>query len=213
MCDERDWHSEAEDFEKALKKHPNNAQIHKDYAFFLFLKSKRYSEAEEHFKKALELEPSAVDVYYNYGVLLLEMGRERYPEAEKHFKKALEIDQNNASAWSILGFLYLKIGRLEDGVDCLIKSFPFWEQLPDKGSTIFLMLPALAEKLAGKFSNQTQVSGSDGEKCEACFRIALLYKIWKYEEKVKYWCKQAKKYCESSPELKQKLDTICSCNK
>ena len=205
-----DWSCEDEEtFVKALEKNPENAMIHHDYGLFLTITSNRYGEAEKHFKKALEIEPMNAELLWAYGFLLSKMGHERYPEAEEHLKKALKINPKDGPSWEILGWLYLLMEHLDDGVDCLITALNFRKQLPDKGEDILSELPILAEKLTDKFLSYISVFSSYEEKCTACFRLTILYKILGDEEKAVYWYREGDRYCKDFPEIKQKIDKVC----
>ena len=58
----------------------------------------RKNEAEEHYKKELELEPKNPDVHDNYAILLAKSGRKI--EAEKHFREAIELAPKDARTHS-----------------------------------------------------------------------------------------------------------------
>lgn len=99
--------------------------------------------------------------------------------------------------------------HLDDGADCLITAFTFREQLPDKGERILSELPILSEKLTDKFLSYISVFSSDEEKCAACFRLTILYKILRDEPKAIYWYREGDRYCKDFPEIKQKIDKVC----
>jgi tetratricopeptide (TPR) repeat protein len=71
----------------------------------------RDGEAEESYRRAIELDPEFDEAYYNLGVLL----RDTAPaEAESLFVKALQLDSNSTSAHRELGWIYGKLGRIAE---------------------------------------------------------------------------------------------------
>jgi len=52
--------------------------------------------SEEHYKKALEIDPNNADAHNNYAILLIDLDRKN--EAEEHYKKALEIKPDYGDA-------------------------------------------------------------------------------------------------------------------
>ena len=54
------------------------------------------AKAEKQYKLAVEANPNYAAAYYNYGIILNEMGR--FDEAEKQYKLSLEKDPNSADA-------------------------------------------------------------------------------------------------------------------
>jgi Tfp pilus assembly protein PilF len=57
---------------------------------------KEYDEAENHYKKALDIEPNHANINGNYANFLSDI-RNDYDEAEKYYKKALGIEPNHAN--------------------------------------------------------------------------------------------------------------------
>jgi tetratricopeptide (TPR) repeat protein len=72
-----------------------------------------FTKAEEHYQKAVALNPHQFpDIYYDYGVLL--MNAKRFPEAERAFRQAIEIKPAYADAHNNLGFLLEQDGKLDE---------------------------------------------------------------------------------------------------
>ena len=70
----------------------------------LCLQQGKFPEAEESFKKALELNPKADQAYVGLGEVYQSLNK--LPEAEKLFKKALQLNPKNGRVYLILGRLY-----------------------------------------------------------------------------------------------------------
>lgn len=83
-------------YEKGIKKLPNSAELHGNYANFLANQSSDYNTAEAMYKKALKLDPSNANCTGNYAVFLSNQLRD-YDAAEAMYKRALELDPNNAN--------------------------------------------------------------------------------------------------------------------
>ncbi len=59
---------------------------------------KKVEKAEQHYKKAIEVDPNYAAVHSNYANLLSE--QKKNDEAEQHYKQAIEVDPNYAAAHS-----------------------------------------------------------------------------------------------------------------
>ncbi|MDD4498170.1 MAG: tetratricopeptide repeat protein, partial [Methanosarcinaceae archaeon] len=70
------------------------------------------TEAEEQYKKALEIDPKHLNTHSNYGNLLKQMGRQK--EAEEQYKKALEIDPKHLNTHYNYGNLLMEMGRQKE---------------------------------------------------------------------------------------------------
>jgi tetratricopeptide (TPR) repeat protein len=70
----------------------------------VYLFTKRYTEAEEQYKKAIFLDPNFYTSYANLGILYKTMGR--YDEAEQSFQKSINIDSTYVKSYSDLGSFY-----------------------------------------------------------------------------------------------------------
>ena len=64
----------------------------------------RYNEAEQAYKKAVEVDPVLAYPWYGLGNLLADQ-LQRYDEAEQAYKKAIEVDPSYALPWNNLGNL------------------------------------------------------------------------------------------------------------
>lgn len=72
-----------------------------------------FDKAEEHYQKAIALNPHQFpDAYYDYGVLL--MNANRLQEAAQAFRKAIEIKPSYADAHNNLGYSLEREGKLDE---------------------------------------------------------------------------------------------------
>jgi len=106
-------------------KQKNSAQSEKMYRTFLkcsparvyvssgwgYMQEGKYIQAEESFKKAIELDPASYAAYVELGVLYTKEGK--YIQAEESFKKAIELDPASDVIYSSLAVLYKKMGQYE----------------------------------------------------------------------------------------------------
>ena len=86
---------------------------------------KRYEEALEGYKKALELSDSAIaeqqqNTYYNMGNTYFMLGK--YEKAARSFERALELNPGNPQAIENLAFTYVRMGDRDQGIELLSKT-------------------------------------------------------------------------------------------
>jgi len=80
----------------------------------------RFSEAEEAYKKAIQLHPEDVSAYLELGFFY---GYQyKSAQAEEMFKKALELKSNDTQIYADLGCLYLGWGKLSQAEEVLEKA-------------------------------------------------------------------------------------------
>jgi tetratricopeptide (TPR) repeat protein len=72
-------------------------RLHYNYAHHLHYTKKDYDKAEQHYLKALAIDPDSVNANSNYANLLFD-GRKDYEKAEQHYLKTLEIDPDEVYA-------------------------------------------------------------------------------------------------------------------
>jgi tetratricopeptide (TPR) repeat protein len=79
-----------------------------------FVKSERFLDAIDYFMKAVTLEPSNVEAWYNLGNAMLEIYR--YEDAIDCFMKAVTLEPSNVEAWYNLGNAMLELGRYTEAI-------------------------------------------------------------------------------------------------
>lgn len=114
------WTEAEPEFRRALELNPNSAQAHYFYAFSYLLPQKRTSEAIDHVRTAISLDPLSPIVNTNYAVLLFTAGRS--DEALAQFRKVLERDPAFVPALYKLSQMYAATGNFEQAVSELHKS-------------------------------------------------------------------------------------------
>ncbi|MDE0263184.1 MAG: tetratricopeptide repeat protein [Bryobacterales bacterium] len=90
------------------RRHPDIAEIQHLLAIVLDL-NRRPEEANDHFRRAVELQPQSVGFRTNFGASLMRLGQAS--EAERQFRYALELEPNHPTASFNLGTTLLQQGR------------------------------------------------------------------------------------------------------
>jgi tetratricopeptide (TPR) repeat protein len=106
----------------------------------------RFDEAENHYKRALELKEDYPDVHNSYATLLNKLSR--FDEAENHYKRALELKEDYPEARANLGFLYLQQGKIEDALQSMYEALKLRESLPDEGTKVLSSVSMLVLGIA-----------------------------------------------------------------
>ncbi len=79
---------------------------------------KKYDDAEDYFKRVIDLSPQNADALNYLGYMLIDAGT-RIQEGLDYVKRALEIDRNNGAYLDSLGWGYFKLNQLEMAEDNL----------------------------------------------------------------------------------------------
>ncbi|HLE01188.1 MAG TPA: tetratricopeptide repeat protein [Bdellovibrionota bacterium] len=85
-----------------------------------FARAKNLKEAETHYEKALELNPTADEIRANLGALYLQ--NQKFSEAKHQFQNAIAINPRNAKALFGLGSCSLAAGEKREAHDYFVKS-------------------------------------------------------------------------------------------
>ncbi len=95
----------------ALEQDPVDARAWRGLGRLLSENSQRLAEAEQAFRRAVELRPEH-SLWYGLGSVLDRLGR--YRDAEQAFRTSIELGPTCPAAWSALGFVLAQLGRLEE---------------------------------------------------------------------------------------------------
>lgn len=87
--------------------YPITAQMHINWGRALW-QLREYGSALEHFRQAIELDPSDPNAFLNAGDALYQLGA--YAEAAEAYAAGIERDPTNAQAWFTLGNCYFRMG-------------------------------------------------------------------------------------------------------
>lgn len=101
------------DLLEALKKHPDQAELHNNLGNAYKLLGK-IPEALQHYHEALRLKSPYPEAQYNLGALLYKLGQT--DESIQHFQKALRSNPNATQVHYHLALAYLQQNRLLDSI-------------------------------------------------------------------------------------------------
>jgi len=97
----------------------------KEYIWFLrgstFEREKRYTEAEEEFKKVLASDPEHASALNYLGYMLADQNM-KLEEALGYIKRAVDLDPTNGAYLDSLGWAYFRLGKYELAEDNLLKA-------------------------------------------------------------------------------------------
>ena len=100
---------------KALEKDPTLASAHGSLALVKLHRDWNWDDAEQHFRRAIELNPSNADVHHDYAHFLLVMRRDSESLAET--QRAVALDPFNPMLNACLGWHSLFSGRYDQAID------------------------------------------------------------------------------------------------
>ena len=101
---------------------PHDPEVHNDFGNLLVLDG-RLQEAEEAYRRAIDLEPTNTLARFNLGVLLQQSGRAG--DAAEEFRGVLEIDDRHGRAHYQLGVLLESRGQRKKALDHYSRAFAF----------------------------------------------------------------------------------------
>ena len=97
----------------------------KEYVWFLrgstFEREKRYTEAEEQFKKVVASDPEHASALNYLGYMLADQNT-KLEEALGYIKRAVDLDPTNGAYLDSLGWAYFRLGKYELAEDNLLKA-------------------------------------------------------------------------------------------
>ena len=95
----------------------------------VYKKSGQFEEARATYEELLDIAPSSISGWYNYGFVLHELGE--YKEAKESFETALTISPFNPMALLGLGKTELALGNAEEARPHLERALSVWENSDD----------------------------------------------------------------------------------
>ena len=128
------------DLEQLIKNNPSDVRY---YLFLgdLYFSNEMTTEALAIYQKALELDDSDYEIWYNQGLAFRQLGR--YEEAVVSFNKALELNPNDYEAWYDRGNALGDLSKYEDAITSFDKSLQI---NPDKHGAYYSKACAYALK-------------------------------------------------------------------
>src|SRR5437868_8369906 len=113
----RDFASALQAYEEGRKRQPNLSLV---YEFMAWVERRlgRWKEAEEHFKRAVTLDPQNFSLFFGIGAEFLNYLR-RFDEAQAALNRCLEISPNDEGALAAKANLFQTQGRLQEAAATL----------------------------------------------------------------------------------------------
>ena len=117
---------------KAVDKDPTLASAHGSLALVKLHRDWDWAGAEQHFRHALELNPSNADIHHDYAHLLLVMRRDR--ESVTETERAVALDPFNPMLNACLGWHRLFAGEYDQAIEAATRSLQiqpanFWARM------------------------------------------------------------------------------------
>jgi serine/threonine protein kinase/tetratricopeptide (TPR) repeat protein len=104
---------------RALELDESLGQAHAVLGLIKFLYDWDWFGPDENFRRALELDPNALEIHHNYDKYLTAV--RRYDEAIAHCRKAMELDPRPGAFEEHLAWIYYYAGRYDDSITLLKK--------------------------------------------------------------------------------------------
>jgi eukaryotic-like serine/threonine-protein kinase len=182
------WGAAEREFKRALELKPGYATAHHWYGFIYLVAMGRLDEAIAEVKQALELDPLALPIGSNIGMLLY-LAR-RYDEAVERFRKNLEMDRTFVYSHWQKALAYEQLGRYDEAI------VAFQQAIALSGtSTLPRALLARTYALSGRKSEATALLD---ELCEVStqsyvspYRIAAVYAALGDKDRAFKWLEHA----------------------
>ncbi len=115
----RDFPGALRAYDEGRKRAPNDAGVYQHMAF-VERRLGRWTQAEEHYKKAADLDPQSLSLFVSYGGECLRYLR-RFDDAHAALDHALQISTNDESALANQAALYQVEGRLPEAAAMLAR--------------------------------------------------------------------------------------------
>ena len=106
-------------YQMLVKDDPQNPRLQNSLGF-CYYRTADYDSAEQHYVKALALDPTYSVAYNNLGVTYLK--KDRSDISKHYFEKAIRYDAHNVKAMYNLGVAYFKKGDYFKALRCYLKA-------------------------------------------------------------------------------------------
>lgn len=152
---------------EALARDPHLAEAHASLGSVVFLHEWNWPEAERHFRRALELNPSEAGVRRQYAFFLTCLGR--FDEAIAQSGEAVRLDPLTPDQRTGLGWIYFNAGRYEDSLRVLAERHPAsaWGKVPS-------IYEAWNHALAGRYREAIDILGGESAESSGLLHRASL---------------------------------------
>jgi serine/threonine protein kinase/Tfp pilus assembly protein PilF len=124
----RDWDGANREFQEALRLDPKDASSHYFYGYTVLVPQKRFEEALQQIRTAVDLEPGSLAINANYGGLLTDA--RRYSEAKEQLDRAMALDPNFVITHARLREWHEIQGQFAEARQVAIPFFPEFLKMP-----------------------------------------------------------------------------------
>ncbi|HKP92578.1 MAG TPA: tetratricopeptide repeat protein, partial [Chthoniobacterales bacterium] len=175
-------------WQETLLRNPASWMAHANLGVILFQQGK-VEEGIEHYRKALELDPTYGEAHYDLANALVRLGRTE--EAITHYEKAIDLSPLNARAHFNLGSILVQNNRLEEGIAHFRKAMVL--NPGDAGIHNNLGIALLRSDKTDEAAAEFRVAlGLNPENAEANYNLAnVLVQKGRLEEAVTYYGRAA----------------------
>jgi TolB-like protein/Tfp pilus assembly protein PilF/predicted Ser/Thr protein kinase len=153
LASEFDWERSEAEFRRALQLDPESTSVLTNYGKFYLVPMRRFDEAIELSRRALELDPLSPPLQWELGHRYLFMGQ--LNRAIDHYRNALELDPQYYLAMLFIGLIDVWAGRVKEGIQAC-------ELAVDLGGRSYahsIALLAVAYAMAGRIDDAKRTLG------------------------------------------------------
>jgi serine/threonine-protein kinase len=127
-ANEYKWKESELAFHRALELGPESAEIFHFYSLFYLVPMRRWDEALECIRKAIELDPLSMPYQSALGGLYF--GKRQFDRAIEQFRKALEVSPHYPPVQIYLGLCYVLTGNADEGIQTCETAAKLWGRHP-----------------------------------------------------------------------------------
>jgi len=172
---------------------------------YVFTEEKRYAEALQEYRAALEEEPRFIRARFDIGVVYLMMGR--HEDARSAFIEILKIAPRYTEVWVHLGNVYFEENKYSEAIASYRKAIAI-----NPRHTLAHYNLAITYSRKGDFENYTEelilANRSDPNFAPANIDIARLFMSQGLYERARVYIERAMRITPNDPRLKKLLDSM-----